>query len=277
MLNGRAVKGVVVDIEGVLREGDHAIAGSVEALQRLRASGLSVRFASNSNTQSLAALLHDLNDRMGFQVSQDDLFTCPVAACQVLKTRGLSRPLLLVHRDLAPDFEAVLPGSVRPGAPRAPDAPMPDSVVVGNMQNDLAWSALNQALGVLLGSPSAPIIALSKTRFMKGKSGSLEVASGPIAAALEYAASKQSVVAGKPSGDFFRAAVAGAGVDDVADAVMIGDDIETDVGGAQKAGLRGILVRTGKYRKQDEEHPTVKPDAIVNDFSAAVDLLLSSQ
>ena len=59
--------------------------------------------------------------------------------------------------------------------------------------------------------------------------------------------------------------------------VMIGDDIVGDVGGAQKAGLRGVLVRTGKFQPSDENHPTVKPDAIVDNLSQAVDLILSKQ
>ena len=55
---------------------------------------------------------------------------------------------------------------------------------------------------------------------------------------------------------------------------MIGDDILGDVEGAQKAGLRGVLVRTGKYRPADEKHPQVTPDGIVDDLSQAVSLIL---
>lgn len=56
---------------------------------------------------------------------------------------------------------------------------------------------------------------------------------------------------------------------------MIGDDIVGDVKGSQGAGLRGVLVRTGKFRPSDETHPQVKPDAIVNDLAQAVDLILA--
>jgi len=57
---------------------------------------------------------------------------------------------------------------------------------------------------------------------------------------------------------------------------MIGDDIIGDVGGAQKAGLRGVLVRTGKFRPRDENHPEVKPDQIVDDLAEAVRLILGN-
>ena len=55
---------------------------------------------------------------------------------------------------------------------------------------------------------------------------------------------------------------------------MVGDDIVSDVGGAQKAGIRGVLVRTGKYTDKDENHPLVKPDLIVDNFKALVDIIL---
>ena len=63
---------------------------------------------------------------------------------------------------------------------------------------------------------------------------------------------------------------------DADDVIMIGDDVMNDVGGAQRAGMRAVLVRTGKYRPCDEQHETVTPDLIVDSFSHFVDLILES-
>ena len=84
--------------------------------------------------------------------------------------------------------------------------------------------------------------------------------------ALEYAAGIEAVVIGKPSPRFFKFAVSDMGFepDEVA---MIGDDIESDVGGAQRAGLRGVLVRTGKYRQRLVEKSTVVPDMIIESIA----------
>lgn len=59
-------------------------------------------------------------------------------------------------------------------------------------------------------------------------------------------------------------------------AIMVGDDLVNDVGGAQGCGLAGILVRTGKYRAEDELSSEVKPDKIVDNLVKAVDFILSS-
>ena len=58
---------------------------------------------------------------------------------------------------------------------------------------------------------------------------------------------------------------------------MVGDDIVSDVGGAQAVGIRGVQVRTGKFRLTDENHPKVKPDLITDNLASFVDSLLNGQ
>jgi ribonucleotide monophosphatase NagD (HAD superfamily) len=54
---------------------------------------------------------------------------------------------------------------------------------------------------------------------------------------------------------------------------MIGDDIDSDIGGAQQAGLKGILVRTGKYRQSYADASAVKPDALIDSIRDLPQLL----
>jgi ribonucleotide monophosphatase NagD (HAD superfamily) len=88
----------------------------------------------------------------------------------------------------------------------------------------------------------------------------------PFVRALEYAAGVEAVVLGKPAADFYRLAV--ERLDLSADqVVMVGDDVRGDVGGAQQAGLAGVLVRTGKFTPADltgEIDPTAVLDSIAD-------------
>ena len=95
---------------------------------------------------------------------------------------------------------------------------------------------------------------------------------GAYAAALEYATGSQAVVVGKPAPAFFAAALAELGALPQ-DAMMIGDDIEADIGGAIGAGLRGILVRTGKYRDDALGAAGVRPTEIVDSIADVARLL----
>ncbi|MCI0659108.1 MAG: HAD-IA family hydrolase, partial [Acidobacteria bacterium] len=74
---------------------------------------------------------------------------------------------------------------------------------------------------------------------------------------------------GKPSQEFFRAALDGLGVP-AEHVAMVGDDIENDVQGAQDAGLTGILVQTGKYRQDLVERTGILPDLIVKNLGELV-------
>jgi ribonucleotide monophosphatase NagD (HAD superfamily) len=82
-------------------------------------------------------------------------------------------------------------------------------------------------------------------------------------AGLEYVSGKQANVIGKPSRSFFDLALQSLQLP-ASSVAMIGDDIETDVGGGKEAGMRGILVRTGKYRKGCEENAVHAPDCIMD-------------
>ena len=86
--------------------------------------------------------------------------------------------------------------------------------------------------------------------------------SGAFVAGLEYAAGLEAEVVGKPSRSYFQAALAELGAAPE-DSVMVGDDVEADVAGAKAAGLRGILVRTGKFREEALAAAEPQPDGVV--------------
>jgi ribonucleotide monophosphatase NagD (HAD superfamily) len=91
-------------------------------------------------------------------------------------------------------------------------------------------------------------------------------------AGLEYAAGVEAEVVGKPTRSYFDAALADLGAE-AADAVMVGDDIEADVGGAKSAGLRAVLVRTGKFREESLAGAEPQPDAVVDSIADVPALL----
>lgn len=92
----------------------------------------------------------------------------------------------------------------------------------------------------------AELVALQKNRHWKTEEG-LVLDAGAFVAALEYACGREAAVIGKPSRAYFAAGLEALG-SPANEVFMIGDDVETDIEGARNAGLRAILVETGKYR-----------------------------
>ena len=93
---------------------------------------------------------------------------------------------------------------------------------------------------------------------------------GAFVAGLEFAIGKQAAVAGKPSPAFYAAALSSLGLTPSRESVMVGDDLWSDVEGAQRAGLQGWLVRTGKYRDSALGTSGIKPDRVLESIAALV-------
>ncbi|MCH7548810.1 MAG: HAD-IA family hydrolase [Candidatus Krumholzibacteriota bacterium] len=95
---------------------------------------------------------------------------------------------------------------------------------------------------------------------------------GAFVAGLEYATGKEAILVGKPNPLLFLSALSDLGVNP-GDAIMVGDDINSDIGGAQAAGIRGVLVRTGKYRAELVAESGVEPDAVIDSVAQLCELI----
>ena len=139
-----------------------------------------------------------------------------------------------------------------------------DAIVIGDLGEEWTYPKLNQAFRLLMAEPRPVLIALGLTRFWQSADG-LRLDVAPFVKALEYASSSESEVLGKPSLAFFESAL-GLLNTEAKNAIMIGDDIVGDIEGAQKAGIRAILVKTGKYREQDLRGD-IKPDVVLGSIA----------
>lgn len=254
-----AIRAVLVDIAGVLHVGDVAVPGAVEALARLRDSGLPLRFLTNTTRRTGERLALDLQ-AMGVDLAADEIVTAASAAHDYVTRHGL-RPHLLLH----PGIEAMF-------RDLASDAP--DCVVLGDAAEGFTYAALDRCFRILMEDPERPLIAMARNRYFSDRDG-LHLDMGPFVDALEYATGRSAIVTGKPAPAFFEAALDALGAAP-ADAVMIGDDVEADIAGAAAVGIHGILVRTGKFREGDAERARASGARTVDDFSAAVDAVLDA-
>jgi HAD superfamily hydrolase (TIGR01458 family) len=254
------IKGVLLDISGVLSEGGRALAGAVSAVERLRAAGLPIRFLTNTTRRPKRRLVEEL-EALGMPAAPEEVFT-PVAAARVWLDAGGYAPHLLIHPDLEEDF-----ADCRSEGPVA--------VVIGDAGRGFSYDRLNAAFRAL--AEGAPLLALARNRVFNDANGALSLDAGPFVAALEYASGTEARLFGKPAAAFFEACVASLGCAP-AEAAMVGDDAESDIAGALTAGLgSGILVRSGKYRSGDEDRIDPKPTAVVDGIGAAADLLLAQR
>lgn len=248
-LLGRAA-GLLMDLEGTVYHGDRLIPGADEALAWLRTQGVPFRFVTNTTMFSRASLAHRLQS-LGVDATEADIINPAVVTARFLRAQAASAYLLVLD-DAKRDFEGV-----------TQDDQNPQYVVVGDMSDHWTYDTLNRAFRLLL-ERQATLLALGRARYWLAPDG-LRLDAGPFVAALEYAAGQTAIVMGKPQPAYFDQAVSVLGLpaDQVA---MIGDDIDSDVRGAQRAGLMGVLVQTGKYRPEDLLRPE-QPDFVLGSLA----------
>ncbi len=229
--SGMHIKAVLLDLDGVLYVGDAMIEGAAAAVRALREAGLSIAGATNTTTRPRRMLAAKLRD-LGIPLDADAIATPAGLARQAI---GARRARLCVRDALREDFTGVVEDSAHP-----------EVVVMGDIGGEGYPPALLREIFLHL-MDGAELLALHKNRFWRKPDG-LHLDLGPFVAAIEYATGRRATVLGKPSRDFFLGACRALGaVPD--ETLMIGDDIESDILGAHRAGLRTALVHTGKYRK----------------------------
>jgi HAD superfamily hydrolase (TIGR01458 family) len=246
---------ILLDIDGVLQVSGEAIPGAAQAVARLRRAGHRLRFVTNNTTRARSRLAAELRS-LGFHLEDDEIETTPLAAARLLAgERVFALTMESVREDLASAVELV--------DERA------DVVLLGGADETdetgrvFSWENLNHAFAELRGG--ARLVCLHRNRWWQTAVGPL-LDSGAFVAGLEYAAGVEAEVVGKPSRAYFEAALAALAARPE-ECLMVGDDVESDVGGAKRLGMQAVLVRTGKFSEEALAAADVEPDAVIDSLA----------
>lgn len=243
-----SIRGILLDIDGVLHVGMQPIAGAVETLRWLDQRGYRTCFVTNTTTMARATLAQRLQN-IGLPITEELLVTAPVATANYIRQHYAGRRCwVLTKGNTTADFEGI--ELVESNA---------DIVVIGGAEELFTYEAMNAAFRMLMGG--AVLLAMHRNLYWRSSDG-LRLDSGPYVYALELATGKRATVLGKPDRAFFEQALLSIGVP-AEEAVMVGDDIENDVHGAQNARLRGVLVCTGKHHADSPLLEKVHPNGIL--------------
>ena len=251
------VGGFLIDLDGTVIEAGELIPGAAGALRVLIQKEIPFRIVTNTTSKPRSAILAKMS-ALGIELRPEQLITAPIIGQDYLLREGITRCFPLLKASLLEDLATI---EFVESSPQA--------VLVGDIGDDLTYGALNRAFRFLL--DGAAFITLARNRYFRGMDGlCLDV--GSFVAALEYATQREAVLIGKPAREFFLLACESMGVPSEA-TVVIGDDLEADVGGARAAGCTGVLVRTGKFRPTQIEKPEISPDAILDSLAGLPGLL----
>ncbi len=246
------VHAVLIDLEGTIFTGDRLIPGAADAIESLRRGNIPMRFGTNISRMPRTAIVKTLSE-MGLKVELEEVLTAPLAAASWLERKGLWNLALRVNPDTYSDFAHFTMNETSPQA-----------VIVGDMGKDWDFQMLNTAFQQIM--EGATFIALHRNRHWDTGEG-LAMDAGAFVTALEYATKKKAMTLGKPSRAFFRAAAESMGVD-LFNMAVVGDDIRTDIAGANACDAASVLVKTGKFTEDDLYSRKTKPDMTLDSIAS---------
>jgi HAD superfamily hydrolase (TIGR01458 family) len=238
------IQAVLLDLDGVLYVGNQVVNGAAQAIQRLHDAGIKAVGVTNTTTQAKHSVAKKLQ-KLGIPLDEQHLFT---PASLVKAYIGNKTARLYIRDDLQTDLQVTQSDT------------KPDYIVMGDI-GGLGYppQVLHEIFLHLM--QGAELLALHKNRFWQKEDG-LHLDLGTWVAALEYASGKQAKVFGKPSQDFFLHICQQLHVPPT-QTLMVGDDIESDILGAQQAGLQTALVQTGKYNAAFVEQTGIQSNTLL--------------
>jgi HAD superfamily hydrolase (TIGR01458 family) len=270
----RGVRALLLDLDGVIVVAGEAIPGAPAAIEALERRRFPYRIVTNTSAVSRATLAR-WGERIGARIPAQRFESALSASAAWTAKAFPGQPLyVLASEDARTEFAGQrLLSHAEAGARDATAA----AVVIGDSPEEATFDNLNRAFRLV--RAGARLVGMHRNPWWLTPDGPT-LDSGAFVAGLEFAAETRAIVVGKPSAMFFSMGVADlrrqVGRDLArADIAMVGDDVRTDIRAAQRAGLRGIFVLTGKHGVADveaaaKERGGRRPDAIVASLAEVV-------
>ncbi len=243
----RDIRALVIDMDGVLWRGNVPLPGLAEFFALLRRRSISFRLATNNANKTPGQYVHKLAS-MGVEVAPDYILTSAVVTAQYLAATAPGASVYVIGGDGL--RQAVLDYGLH-----LSNGDHADFVAVG-WDPELTYGQLSEA--TLLIRAGAKFIGCNPDRTWPGERGLLP-GNGATLAFLQASTDVAPLIIGKPERTMFDVALKAMGADPAYTA-MLGDRLETDIVGGQKAGLRTILVLTGASDEAALAASPVKPD-----------------
>lgn len=273
------VRGLLLDLDGVLVLAERALPGAIEALAVLDHRRIPYLVVTNTSLVSRQTLSR-WGSRVGFTTPAERFQSALSASAALVREELDGRAVFVICSDDArAEFEGLhlVTGAEADRAPGEVAA-----VILGDSPEQLTRDNLDRAFRLVRGG--ATLIGMHRNPWWITPAGPT-LDAGAFLVGLEYATGVRARIVGKPAPAFFRAAIERLAGEARSrgepplhrrELVMVGDDVETDVGGAQRAGLRAVFVRSGKHGDAEllaaasRARRPVRPDAVAPSIAEVV-------
>jgi len=248
-----------IDLDGVVYRGDQAVPAALRVLPELRRLDTTILFLTNNSARTPEQVAQKLQG-LGIEAVGTEVLTSALATAALLRREGAGERTAFVigERGIREALEGV-------GVTLVDGQPDRTDLVVVGWDRSADYSKLRTAS--LLVERGARLIATNADASYPAPDG-LWPGAGALLAAITTTTGAQPTVVGKPAGPLFEAAAEATGA---TRPLVVGDRLETDVGGAAEMGWDSLLVLSGAARRADLLASRALPTYVGEDLSAVLD------
>jgi len=246
----QGVRGLLLDLDGVLVLKGAAVPGAVDALNDLERLAFPYLVVTNTSLVSRSRLA-GWGRKVGFTTPPDRFQSALSASVDHVRREYGDRPVFVIA---SPDARTELVGlNVISGPEADADSAAVAAVILGDSPDELTKENLDRAFRCV--KAGAQLVGMHRNPWWLTKAGPT-LDAGAFLVGLEWAAGRRAHIVGKPSPAFFATAIRRLAAEAEArgepplrrsELAMVGDDVNSDIGGGRRAGLRTVFVRTGKH------------------------------
>lgn len=247
---------LLIDLDGVLRLGKTIAPYAEEFLSFIKSSDINACVLSNA-TLSTSTDVKDFFRQNGI-VLEIPVMTASDVAAVYCRERYKK-----VSVFCSENVKAIFAGMI--------DDQNPEAIVIGDYGKKWDFETLNGIFKKVLAG--ADLIAMQKNRYWKTAEDGLLMDAGSFVAAIEYATNKEAILIGKPSPLYFHSALHMLGYQTDQKFIMLGDDLETDIRGANELSASTILIYTGKTEYPLAQGSSIKPNYEARDLKDVMTIL----
>ena len=256
-----SVKGILSDIDGTLYFKGAPVPGAIETVELLRKKGIKMLFFTNTDSKTPKNVYKSLID-YGFKVKEEEIFTPIIVLKEFFTDKTDVKLYLVTTEEVKEEFQEFH---------HVTGSEIPDYVIVGDFRDNWDVNRLNKAFRYVI-KHKAILLGTQGNKYYLDVNGDPVIDSGSFVHMIANAANVKPMIFGKPTKEFFFQALKKLNLPSE-DVIVIGDDIETDILGAQNANLRGILVKTGKGQYFKSSEGNIIPYCVIDSFSSLTELL----
>jgi HAD superfamily hydrolase (TIGR01458 family) len=253
------VEGLLLDMDGVLTVSWEPLPGAAEAVTRLRAAGLPLRVITSTTSRTAAEMAANLRG-VGVDIGPDEVLTAAMSARAYLLGAHPGARVFVLGDARREDLEGLHLVALDDD---------PEVILVSGADESYAFETFNRVHRALLGGVA--LVAMHRNLTWMTHEGEC-LDAGAYLLGLERASGRTAVVTGKPAAEAFRAGLQALGLQ-AGQVAMVGDAVESDVLAAQRLGITGVLVRTGKFREDALAGAAGRPDHVIDSIAELPDLL----